>query len=235
MKDITKKYKNNRGIENISFDVFKGDIYGLLGPNGAGKTTIMKVITGLIKADKGTVNIFGNDHVTSFQGAMANVGCIIETAEAYEYMSAYDNLRLASRYFRGVDSDRIKEVLKLFGLYDYRDERVSQYSLGMKQRLGLALALLSNPKFVILDEPTNGLDIEGVVEIRNIIKTLAKEYEVTFLISSHLIHEIELTCNRIGIVYDGKLAKEGEVSEILNRNISLEDFFINQVKRNRGE
>lgn len=234
VKNLTKRYKNNRGIDNISFDVFKGDIYGFLGPNGAGKTTVMKAITGLVKANNGDIKIFGYDLKNDFREAMANVGCIVETADAYEYMSACDNLRLAARYFKEIDKNRIEEVLGLIGLYEFKDEKVAQYSLGMKQRLGLALALLSRPKLVILDEPTNGLDIEGVVEIRNIIKTLAAEEGVTFFISSHLIHEIELTCNRFGIIYNGKLIKEGEVSDILGRSSSLESFFLEQVSGNRG-
>jgi ABC-2 type transport system ATP-binding protein len=233
-KDITKKYKNNRGVENISFDIYKGDVFGFLGPNGAGKTTLMKIITGLVKADKGDVKVFGYSLFNEFEKAMQKVGAIVEDAVAFEYMSAYNNLKLAARFYPEVNKKRIEEVLELVGLTEFKEEKVSDFSLGMKQRLALASALLSNPEFVILDEPTNGLDIEGIVEIRNTIKNLAKDRGISFFISSHQIHEIELTCNRVGIIYNGKLIREGQVSEILKNNSeSLEDFFIRQLKENR--
>lgn len=234
VKEITKKYKNNRGVENISFDIYKGDVFGFLGPNGAGKTTLMKIITGLVKADKGDVKVFGYSLTNEFEKAMQKVGAIVEDAVAFEYMSAYNNLKLSARFYPEVNRIRIEEILELVGLIKFKKEKVSEFSLGMKQRLALASALLSNPEFVILDEPTNGLDIEGVVEIRNTIKNLTKERGISFFISSHQIHEIELTCNRVGIIYNGNLIREGQVSEILKDNSeSLEDFFIRQLKENR--
>ncbi|MFL0247516.1 ABC transporter ATP-binding protein [Candidatus Clostridium stratigraminis] len=236
VKEVTKKYKNGRGIENISFDIYKGDIYGFLGPNGAGKTTLMKIITGLVKADKGEVKIFKYNLNTDFEKAMKRVGAIVEDASAYEYMSAYNNLKLSARLYSNVNKKDIEEVLELVGLSKYKDEKVSDFSLGMKQRLAIASALLARPDFVILDEPTNGLDIEGVVEIRNAIKDLAESKGISFFISSHQIHEIELVCNRVGIIYNGRLIREGQVSEILNNNKeSLEDFFIRQLKESRME
>lgn len=236
VKEVTKKYKNGRGIENISFDIYKGDIYGFLGPNGAGKTTLMKIITGLVKADKGEVKIFEYNLNNAFEKAMERVGAIVEDASAYEYMSAYKNLKLTARLYPNVNKKEIEEVLELVGLLKYKDEKVSDFSLGMKQRLAIASALLAKPNFVILDEPTNGLDIEGVVEIRNTIINLAKSKGISFFISSHQIHEIELVCNRVGIIYNGRLIREGQVSEILNNNKeSLEDFFIRQLKESRME
>lgn len=236
VKEITKIYKQDRGVQDISFDIYKGDIYGFLGPNGAGKTTIMKAITGLVKPYKGSIKLFGHDLFNEFEKAMEKVGAIIETADAYEYMSAYDNLKVASRFYWNIKSTKIDEVLELVGLDKYKREKVSQFSLGMKQRLGFAAALISEPEFVILDEPGNGLDIEGMVDMRNIIKNLAKEKQTTFFISSHLIHEIELTCNKVGIIYDGKLVNEGLVSSIIgDNNSSLEEFFINEVRESRGK
>jgi ABC-2 type transport system ATP-binding protein len=234
VENLTKIYKNSKGVKNISFDIYKGDVFGFLGPNGAGKTTVMKVVTGLSRADSGSVKIFGYDVSTDIERALSKVGCIIETAEAYEYMSAYRNLKLASRFYGNLKESRIDEVLEYVGLGQYKSEKVSNYSLGMKQRLGLASAMLSNPQFIILDEPTNGLDIEGMVDIRNTIKRLAKENNITFFISSHMIHEIELICNRIGIINNGEMIKEGNVNELLgNQYETLEDYFINQIKLNR--
>lgn len=235
VKGLTKLYKNNRGIKDINFEVYRGDIFGFLGPNGAGKTTTIKIITGLCRADQGEVKIFNFDIVNEFEKAMQKVGCIIETAEAYDYLSAYKNLMLLSRFYPDVKVSRIDEVLEIVGLKAYKNEKVGSFSLGMKQRLGLASAILSNPELVILDEPTNGLDIEGMVDIRNIITRMASEQKVTFFISSHLIHEMELTCSRVGIIYDGELVKTGFVKELLESYQSLEDFFMKQVREGRGE
>ncbi|MDP4142877.1 MAG: ABC transporter ATP-binding protein [Bacillota bacterium] len=235
VQNLTKIYKKDRGVQDISFDIFKGDIFGFLGPNGAGKTTVMKVITGLIKPDRGSVKILGHNIADDFEKAMGKVGAVIETADSYEYMSAYKNLKLAARFYNDVKDERIDEVLELVGLEKYKKEKVGEFSLGMKQRLGLAAALLSKPEFIILDEPTNGLDIEGVVEIRNIVKMLAKEQGVSFFISSHVIHEMELTCSRVGIIYDGRLISQVTMEEVKAQNISLEDYFLKCVKESRGE
>lgn len=234
VNDLTKIYPNKRGIKNISLEINQGDIFGLLGPNGAGKTTLMKIITGLCRADQGQVKIQGFNALDQFEQAMARVGCIIETADAYEYMSGQKNLELAARFYPQLNKTRIDEVLEIVGLSEFKKEKVENYSLGMKQRLALASAILAYPEFVILDEPTNGLDIEGMVEIRKMIVDLARDHRVTFFISSHLAHEMELMCNRIGIINHGKLVKEGMVSEILSGYSSLEDFFIQQTRDERG-
>jgi ABC-2 type transport system ATP-binding protein len=191
----------------------------------------MKIITGLCKPDEGEVKIFGFNLLDQFEEAMQRVGSIVETASAYEYMSAYKNLKLAGRYYEDVTKARIEEMLELVGLSKFKNEKVGNYSLGMKQRLGLASAILSKPELVILDEPTNGLDVEGLIDIRNTIIRLAREQEITFFISSHLIHEVELMCNRIGIINNGELLKEGLVAELLNgQDLSLEDFFIKELR-----
>lgn len=235
VKDLTKLYKNGRGIKEISFDIIKGDIFGFLGPNGAGKTTVMKIITGLSKAEKGSVKIFGHAIDVANEKAMEKVGSLIETAEAYEYMSAYQNLELAARFYKNVDRARIDEVLEDVGLSAVKKEKVTGFSLGMKQRLGLAMAILSQPEFVILDEPVNGLDIEGMVDMRNTILNLAQKKLITFFISSHLIHEIELICNRIGIIINGVLIKEGKVDQLVDGQYrSLEDYYLGQLKEERG-
>lgn len=233
VKNLTKVYKNARGIRNISFEVNKGDVFGFLGPNGAGKTTAMKVVTGLCRPDSGEVKIFGINTGEDFEGAMKNVGCLIEKPEAYEFMSGYGNLEMAARYYKGIGKPRLEEVLETVGLGKYAHERLGVYSLGMKQRLGLALAILSRPELVILDEPANGLDIEGMVDIRNIIQHLSREQGITFFISSHLVHEMELTCTRIGIISDGNLIATGTVNELLATHSSLEDYFMKQVEQDR--
>jgi ABC-2 type transport system ATP-binding protein len=229
VENLTKKYKNGRGVESINFNVNKGDIFGFLGPNGAGKTTIMKIITGLLKKDSGSIKIFNMNLEDNFKNIMKSVGCLIETADNYNYLSAYKNLVLASRYYR-VDDMRIEEILKLTGLIKFKNEKVKNFSLGMKQRLGLAVAFLHNPKFVILDEPLNGLDVEGIIEIRNLIKNLKKEFNTTFFISSHLIHDVEFTCNKIGIIYKGKYLGDDYTDNILKSYSSLESYFISEVK-----
>jgi ABC-2 type transport system ATP-binding protein len=234
IEGLTKVFSNARGIHDVTMTVERGDIYGFFGPNGAGKTTVMKIMTGLSRANKGKVRLFGYDVATHFEQAMAKVGVLIETAEAYTYMSGRRNLELAARFYPEVNNRRLDEVLEIVGLSAFQHEKVSQYSLGMKQRLGLASAILSKPELLILDEPTNGLDIEGMVQIREIILKLAKEEQITFLISSHLIHEMELMCNRIGIIYGGKLIREGVPSELLEgRFASLEELFLHEISEER--
>lgn len=233
VRRLTKLYKNHRGIRNISFEVQRGEVFGLLGPNGAGKTTAMKILTGLCRPGEGSVRIFGTDPQECFEQAMSKVGCLIEKPEAYEYMSARRNLELSSRYYPEVDTKRIDEVLEMVGLRNYAGEKVKVYSLGMKQRLGLAAALLSRPELVILDEPANGLDIEGMVDIRNLILQLSGDCGITFLVSSHLVHEMELTCSRIGILSEGELIATGTVQDLLQKHPSLEDYFIRRVREDR--
>ncbi|MBE6066602.1 MAG: ABC transporter ATP-binding protein [Clostridium lundense] len=232
IQGLSKVYKNGRGITDINLDIYKGDIFGFLGPNGAGKTTAMKIMAGLIKPDSGDVKLLGHSILDDFEAAIVKVGCIIETAESYPYLTAFENLRQFSRYYKDVDSKRIEEVLELTGLLRYKNEKPRKFSLGMKQRLGIAAAILSRPEVVILDEPLNGLDVEGMIDMRNIIKNLAEKEETTFFISSHLIHDVELTCTRIGVLYNGKMLNVDTTKNILNNYASLENYFISEVERN---
>lgn len=232
IKELSKIYKNGRGITDINLDIHRGDIFGFLGPNGAGKTTAMKIMTGLIKPDSGDVKILGHSILDEFEEAMEKVGCIIETAESYSYLTAFENLKQFSRYYKNVDNKRIEEVLELVGLLKYKNEKPRKFSLGMKQRLGIAASLLSKPEVVILDEPLNGLDVEGMIDVRNIIKELAEKEKTTFFISSHLIHDVELTCTRIGVLYNGKMLNVDTTKNILNNYASLENYFISEVERN---
>ncbi|MDF2503965.1 ABC transporter ATP-binding protein [Clostridium sp.] len=232
IKNLCKTYKNGRGIDDINLDIYKGDIFGFLGPNGAGKTTAMKIMTGLVKPSRGDVKILGHSVLTDFQAAIYSVGCIIETAEAFPYLTAFENLKQFSRYYNDLDNNRIEEVLEMVGLLKYKNEKPTKFSLGMKQRLGIAAVLLSRPKVIILDEPLNGMDVEGMISVRNIIKNLAEKEGTTFFISSHLIHDIELTCTRIGVLYSGKLINVDTTENILNNYASLENYFVSEVERN---
>lgn len=232
IKNLTKSYGNGRGITDINLDIYQGDIFGFLGPNGAGKTTAMKIMTGLIRPECGDVKILGYSITEEYEKAMAEVGCLIEIAESYPYLSAFDNLKQLARYYPGVDQKRIEEVLELTGMIKFKNERPKKFSLGMKQRLGLAAAVLSRPKVVILDEPLNGLDVEGMIDIRKMIHHLAEEERTTFFISSHLIHDVELTCNRIGVIYNGKILNVQSTQSILRNYATLENYFVSEVERN---
>lgn len=232
IKGLSKVFKNGRGIMDINIDIHKGDIFGFLGPNGAGKTTAMKIMTGLTKPDNGDVKILGHSILEDFEKAMGKVSCIIETAESYPYLTAFENLKQFSRYYNNIDSKRIEEVLELTGLLQYKNEKPRKFSLGMKQRLGIAAAILSKPEVVILDEPLNGLDVEGMIDVRNIIKDLAEREKTTFFISSHLIHDVELTCTSVGILYNGRMLNIDTTKNILNNYASLENYFISEVERN---
>lgn len=230
---VTKIYKNGRGIRDISFKLNKGDIFGLFGPNGAGKTTLLKILTGLCAADSGSVTLFGSRITDRFELAMTGTGCVIETADAYEYMSGHANLKQAARFYKDLPAKRIDEVLEMVGLTLYKGEKVSGYSLGMKQRLSLAGALLSSPGLVILDEPTNGLDVEGIIDVRRIIRHLSETEGTAFLISSHMMNEMEMTVNRIGIMNGGRLIHEGEADELQEQGVTMEEYYLAAVAKSR--
>lgn len=232
IKNLSKVYKNGRGITDINIDIHKGEIFGFLGPNGAGKTTAMKVMTGLIRPDSGDVKILGHSILEDYKLVMKKVGCIIETAESYSYLTAYENLKQVSRYYKDVDAQRIDEVLELTGLLKYKNEKPRKFSLGMKQRLGIAAAILARPEVIILDEPLNGLDVEGMIAMRNIVKDLATKENTTFFISSHLIHDVELTCTHIGVLYNGRMLNVDTMKNILNNYSTLENYFVSEVERN---
>lgn len=229
LERLSKTYKNSRGIEDINIEVARGEIFGFLGPNGAGKTTAMKIMTGLMKPDSGRVYINGYNVVEDFERAMSGVGCIIEDVALFPYLTAYENLRLCARYYDNVDDRRIDECLELTGMYKFKNERVRNFSLGMRQRMGITQAILSSPEALILDEPLNGLDVEGMVEMRKLIQRLSEEEGTTFFISSHLIHDVELTCTNIGILYQGRLLGVRRMDDILKDYSSLENYYLSEV------
>ncbi len=229
--NITKIFKNKRGVRDITFNLKKGEIYGLLGSNGAGKTTILKIITGLIKQDKGTVMIFGNDLNENHEDALYNIGSLIENPSFIEYISVEKNMEIASKYYN--TKNKIDDILHLVGLLKFKNEKPENFSLGMKQRLGIALSLVGDPKLIILDEPTNGFDIEGMIDIRNIILNLKQKKDVSFLISSHLAIEIEKICTKVGIMYEGSLINECTMDFIHENYPSVEEYFLNIIREHR--
>lgn len=235
IKNLTKLYKNSRGIKNVSLRVEKGDILGLLGPNGSGKTTIMKAAAGLIRPDSGSIKIFGLGAEEHFEQIMSKTGALIEAPAIHKELTAYQNLLLQASLFPNADKARIDRVLNMVHLTQYKNDKAGRFSLGMKQRLGLALAFLSEPELIILDEPVNGLDIEGVVETRELIKKLNEEKGVTFLISSHMSAEIEKTCTKVAVMYDGELIDADTMEGALRLHPSLEDYFLSMVKDKRGD
>jgi len=212
---LTKIFGSRTVVDRLNLRIGKGDIYGFLGRNGSGKTTAIRMITGLVHPDAGRVRIGGYDLKTQFKAAIAQVGAIVENPAFYAYLSASDNLRLMANLHPGVTRKRVDEALEIAGLTERAKDKVGSYSLGMKQRLGIAGALLHRPKLIILDEPTNGLDPQGMREIKELIAQLAAEQGISFLISSHLLHEIEQICTRIGIIRKGKLVAERDVGQLL--------------------
>lgn len=205
LQQVTKKIKNKTIIDHLSFDVYAGEIFGFLGPNGAGKTTTIRMIVGLMKMSDGDVIICGDSMNQSFEKAIRHVGAIVENPEMYKYLTGYENLKHFARMSAGIDKARIEEVIELVGLKERIHEKVKTYSLGMRQRLGLAQALLHKPKVLILDEPTNGLDPQGIREIRDYLKRLSREEGMSVIVSSHLLSEMEMMCDRFGIIQNGKL------------------------------
>lgn len=218
VENLTKKRGNKIVVDNLSFTVNKGDIFGFLGPNGAGKSTTMKMILKLIRKDGGKVYIDGFDIDTSFKDAIKNVSAIIESPAIYLDLTAYENLKIVKNFSDSYSvSYAIEDVLKIVGLKGREYEKAKNYSLGMKQRLSIAMALIKNPKIILLDEPTNGLDPKGVVEMRELIKELAHKHNKTIIISSHVLHEIEMMCNRVVIINKGKQILESDIESITNK------------------
>ena len=234
VENLSKIYKNGRGAEDISFALAPGDVLGLLGPNGSGKTTTMKAITGLVQPTRGAARICGVDVTQRHEQAMRHTGCLIEAPALYEHMTAYKNLKLAARFYGDVDDSRIEEVLRMVEMDKYKKDKVSSFSLGMRQRIGLALALLSSPRLLILDEPANGLDIEGMVYVREVVSKAAAS-GAAVLISSHLAHEIELCATKAAIIYGGRLLSVEGMEAILQSSPSLEDYFLAQVAKMRAD
>ncbi|BAB04164.1 ABC transporter ATP-binding protein [Halalkalibacterium halodurans] len=221
--NLTMTYKHVHAVDRINLKVKEGEIYGFLGPNGAGKTTTIRMLLGLIKASHGSIKIFGKDLKQHRLDILKNIGALVESPSYYPHLSGEDNLETVRKIVK-VPKSRIAEVLELVRLTKVADRKVQEYSLGMKQRLAIAAALLANPRLVILDEPTNGLDPAGIIEIRNLILRLPKEYGITVLLSSHLLSEVEQVASQVGIIAKGKLIFQDSIEELrkkANRKIFL--------------
>lgn len=216
-RDLVKRFGAQVAVDHVSIGVRRGDIYGFLGLNGAGKTTTMKCLLGLLRPDAGSVSLFGRDDAAGRLDGLRDVGAMVEGPAFYGHLSGAGNLKLLGGLSARVEGARIETVLRQVGLWDARSKKARNYSLGMKQRLGIALALVSEPSLVILDEPTNGLDPNGILEMRRLIRRLNQDDGVTFVISSHLLHEIELVCNRVGILEEGRLIVEQDIDTMLQK------------------
>ncbi|MDR1892542.1 MAG: ABC transporter ATP-binding protein [Oscillospiraceae bacterium] len=216
INSLTKFMGGRKIIDNISFETYAGEVFGFLGPNGAGKTTTIKMALGMLDSDGGEMEICGLNVRKKFEKAMVNVGGIVENPETYGYLTGLQNLRQYKRMRAGVTEERIQEVVRFVGLENRIKDKVKKYSLGMRQRLGVAQAILHKPKLLILDEPTNGLDPAGIRELRDMLKKLAHEDGVAVLVSSHLLSEMELMCDRVGIIANGRILGVKSTKDLMN-------------------
>ncbi len=213
-KNLHKKLGKKQILKDVSVELYEGDILGFIGPNGAGKTTTIKLILGLQGIDSGEVTINGYNIQKDFTKAIKKVGAIIENPDLYMYLTGYQNLKLVSNMYKEITKERIDEVVKLVKLDKRINDKVSKYSLGMRQRLGVAQAILHKPNLLILDEPTNGLDPEGIKELRDLLKDLAKKEKMAIFISSHNLAEIETLCNKVCIIKSGEVIETTEISKV---------------------
>ena len=215
--NLSKRYGNNFSVNDVNLTVYEGDVYGFLGPNGAGKSTTLKMLLGLVKPTKGSVTILGKDFNENRRLILNQTGSLIESPSYYGHLTGIENMRVMQQ-LRKVPYVNISKALQIVRLENQKDKKVSQYSLGMKQRLGIAMALISFPKLLILDEPTNGLDPAGIGEIRELIKSLPQKYGITVIISSHLLSEIEQIATSVGIIDNGKLLFQGSIDQLQEKN-----------------
>lgn len=232
--NVTKKIKNKLLINNVSFIINHGEICGFIGPNGAGKTTMIRLLTGLISPTTGEIFIKGKDIQKDRRAALLNLGAIVDSPIFFPYMSGRKNLRNLARLHPNLSKyereDRINDVLSLVGLTERADGKVGTYSLGMIQRLGIAQALLGRPEIVILDEPTNGLDPIGMKELRQLLIKLNSEQNITFLVSSHQLDELQQYCNRFIFIRDGRMIWQGLTTQLTSQYNRLEDAFMELMK-----
>jgi ABC-2 type transport system ATP-binding protein len=217
LEHVSKRIGRKTIIDDLSFEIYSGEVFGFLGPNGAGKTTTIRMIVGLMRMSQGNIYIQGHSIKGEFKKAIAQVGAIVENPEMYKFLTGYQNLVHYARMIPGISKDRIMEVVKLVELQDRIHEKVKRYSLGMRQRLGVAQALLHHPSVLILDEPTNGLDPQGIHDLRNYLHELAHKEHVAVIVSSHLLSEMQLMCDRIGILQKGKLIGVETVNDFIEK------------------
>ena len=214
--NLTKRFKKRYAVSDLNIEVYRGDVFGFLGPNGAGKSTTIRMLLTLINPTSGNVFLFGKQLDKFRKDVLKRLGGLVEKPDFYGHMSAYDNLKFIGSLNGGTTRSRIEEVLEIVKLRDRMEDKVKTFSHGMKQRLGIAQALLGNPELIILDEPTSGLDPQGMKEVRDLIRTLSQEHNKTIFLSSHLLHEIELVATRMSIINKGKLVVQGNVQDLLD-------------------
>jgi len=228
---LTKNFKSLVAVDSLSLNVHKGDVFGFLGPNGAGKSTTIRMLLTLIRPSHGSINLFGKRLTGSREEILKNVGAIVEKPDFYSYLSAYKNLEILGRISgKSISKSRINEILELVGLIDRKSSKVKTFSHGMKQRLGIAQSLLHDPELIILDEPTTGLDPQGMKEIRDLIIRLRDEENKTIFLSSHILSEVEQVANRMIIINKGKTIVEGEVQELLNSSSIKVTFEVDTIE-----
>ena len=217
-ENLCKTFGKKQILKNVSLQIEEGDILGFIGPNGAGKTTTIKLILGLQGITSGKVTINGYDIEKEFTKAIEKVGAIVENPDMYMYLTGYENLKLVANMYKGITQSKIDEIVKLVKLENRINDKVSKYSLGMRQRLGIAQAILHSPKLLILDEPTNGLDPEGIKEMRELLIELAQKQKMAILISSHNLAELDNFCNKVCIIKNGEVIETSEIEEIKKTN-----------------
>ncbi|MFB7141273.1 ABC transporter ATP-binding protein [Gottfriedia sp. NPDC056225] len=227
IKNLSKEIRGKKIVSDLSFDIFEGEVFGFLGPNGAGKTTTIRMMVGLMAISEGDVVIDGHSIKSNFEDAIKHVGAIVENPELYKFLSGYDNLLQYARMNKNVTKEKIDEVVELVGLTGAIRQKVKTYSLGMRQRLGLAQCLLHDPKVLILDEPTNGLDPAGIREMRDHLQLLTKKRGMAIIVSSHLLAEMEMMCDRIGIIQQGKLVDVQTVTELTTEDVQTYSIEVN--------
>ena len=218
---LTKVIGERTIVDDVSFVLQPGEVFGFLGPNGAGKTTTIRMLVGLIRPTAGEVRVCGYDLRRDFERAMRCIGCIVENPDLYRFMTGRENLEHFARMLR-VDTTEVERVAGMVNLAHRLEQRVGTYSLGMRQRLGIAQAMLGSPRVLILDEPANGLDPAGIREIRELLRTLARERNMSVFVSSHLLAEVELTCDRVSIIHRGRILREGTVAELISSQRTME-------------
>ena len=231
VKNLTKKFGKRVILDQVSVTLEEGEVVGLVGPNGAGKSTFIKSILGLYNIDEGDVKICGFDVYKQHRDALSKVGCIVENPDMYQNISGRKNLRICALMNDLPKNTDIDSVVHLVRMESRIDDKVKTYSLGMKQRLGLASALLNHPKLLILDEPINGLDPQGIMELRQIVRDLSKKDKMTVLISSHILAEIGQMCDRIIMIDQGKIVDSFTMDEIRAKNISLEEEYLSKASK----
>jgi ABC-type multidrug transport system ATPase subunit len=229
---LVKHYGKFKAVEDVSFDVYRGDVYGFLGPNGAGKSTTIRTMLSLIKPTGGQIRIFGKDLMSDRNYILQRIGCIVEKPDFYKYLSAEKNLEIFARLSGvKVSKSKIHEIIEFVGLKGREKDKLGGFSHGMKQRLGIAQTLIHDPELIILDEPTTGLDPQGIIDIRNLILQLKNEHNKTVLLSSHILSEIELIANRMVIINKGKTIVQGSVADLLNAQELIVSFSVDNIEK----